>query len=227
MLGWFTDPTDTNGGPYASGGNPNDLHCNPVQTFPQLPPAGGLLQGFGTTYQAQTTNNNVTIRLALYSVSTAGVYTLVAGTAPGSDMVAPYSAAVAGVQQTISTSGPLSYPSASTTSVQILPSLSYSLCFSSSALNQSVTSFLQYYWQNQAGSLLLQPYYLSSPLPSPLTSGTGVITTSSNSWQIWMNVLAPGAYSSSSSAPSALSTSSTPTSASAPTATQMQSQSSL
>ena len=195
-LGWQTDPTAAQGAiPYASGGNPNDLHCNPVQQFTSLPASGGLLLSFSTTYQGQTTNNNVTIRMALYSVSTAGVYTLVAGTQPGSDMVAVYSAAAQNVQNTISTSAPLYYPSGS--SLQVLPTLNYSLCFSSSALNQSVTSFLQYYWQNQAGSLLLQPYYLTSPLPNPLSAGTGAITTSSNSWQMWMTVQAAAVSSSS------------------------------
>jgi hypothetical protein len=192
----MTDPSAAQGSiPYASGGNPNDLHCNPLQQFTSLPASGGLLLSFSTTYQSQTTNNNVTIRMALYTVSTAGVYTLVAGTQTGSDMVARYNASVAGVQQTISTSGPLYYPSGSY--LQVLPTLNYSLCFSSSALNQSVTSFLQYYWQSQPGSLLLQPYYLTQPLPNPLSAGTGAITTSTNSWQMWMTVQAAAVSSSS------------------------------
>ena len=83
-LGYQTDTTATSSISYA-GEASNDLHCNPIQQYNQLPASGGLLQRFATYYRPAGTTVNGVCRMALYRI-TSGVWNLVAGTNAASDL---------------------------------------------------------------------------------------------------------------------------------------------
>ena len=190
VLGYQTDPTATAPMGFSSMMS-SVLHCNPPQTFGQLPASGAVLQNFSTNYDPTQTNVNGTTRIALYQVS-GSAWTLLAGTSSttGSDLsLGP------GVQPgpvTVTSHGPLYYPAGS--SVTLYPTASYSLCFSTNgaALAAPVAgtnttkngTVAQYTWSDSLLNYVLMPYTLSTPLPNPLVA----TNTSYTTWQVWMNV---------------------------------------
>lgn len=163
----------------------NDLHCNPVQTFPYLPSTGATLTSFATYYwpNDDSTSTPAIVRMAVYQVLTNGSYVLLGGTTSVSDLVLPVSSTVGPVLVT-SPSGPFQYGSTSQTSITILPSLRYSLCLMDNAQNQSVNDWVyQGAWIEPSTTNLPQAfenYYLSQPLPT-LYVGNAVSSTSWNS----------------------------------------------
>ena len=183
----FSASSVETGGPEVS----FDLHCNPVEQFTTIPSSGGTLTAFQTYVDFSQTTVSGFVRFALYAVSTAGTYTLVAGTDSSSDIaVAPSN--VAG-PTLVSTTAPLYYPSGS--SYTVLPNTNYSLCFINNGGAQYVPgtttngSIFMYHWTEGGSSpnVVVIPYYLEQALPNPLVA-TG---TSGSTWQVWMTVSAP------------------------------------
>ena len=215
QLGWETDSTATSQLELSSEAI-LDLHCNPVQQFLSLPAAGATLHSFVTTYDPSSTTVTGTCRMALYGVLPSSSYQLLAATsaALGSDIqMAPSS--VAGPVDAQS-GGSLYYPSGGP--VVLLPSLSYSLCFTTNGgllyvngttvngTNGVNGTVAQYRWADSQVNHALVPYDLSQPLPNPLTFTSAQV--SSGTWQMWM-VAAIGNFTFTSSS----SSSATPTSA--------------
>ena len=212
QLGWEMDPTASGVMELASEAA-LDLHCNPVQQFSSLPAAGGLLLAFATAYDPSSTTVTGICRLALYQVLANNSYQLLAATssAGNSDISLPPSRIAGPVA--LQNGGSLYYPYGGP--VTLLPSLSYSLCFTTYGALQYVNgttvngtnglngTVAQYRWADSLTNHALVPYDIASPLPNPLTFTAS--QTSSGTWQMWMNV-AIGNYTTPSSS-SALGTS--------------------
>ena len=203
-VGYKMCPTAT--GPLSEGGEAIfDLHCNPVQQFSDLPATGAELQNFVTNYDPRATTVRGVCRMALYQVSAAGNYSLVAATstAGGSDI--PLGPGKQNGPVQVSNPGRLYYPNGAA-SATLYPDQQYSICFINNGANSFVNgtvvngtgtngTIAQYHWQDSAANKVLIPYDINSPLPDPLTfSGTSLTT-----WQMWITVVVDATTSSTSS----------------------------
>jgi hypothetical protein len=130
--------------------------------------------------------------MAVYQISN-GVWTLLAGTNSGSDLpMAPGSTAGPVL---VSNPGSIYYPNGAT-SVTLYPTNSYLICLSNNGgnltdCNGNVGTIAQYRWTESASlwNSVLQPYYITDPLPNPFVNST----TSGTTWQAWITV--QGAFS--------------------------------
>lgn len=166
-LGYQTDATATS--TISSAGEAtNDLHCNPIQQYNTLPAYGALLQRFATYYNPSGTTVSGVCRMALYQVTSAGVWILVAGTIAASDL--PMVPGASSSPTLVVSSGPLYYPNQAT-SATILPNTQYSICFSNNGGNLTADGMIsQYLWTESTSlvnyALASQHIHTSPSLPT-------------------------------------------------------------
>ena len=161
----------------------NDLHCNPIQQFNTIPSSGATFSTFNTYWNPAGSSVSGVCRMSLYTISPAGVWSLVVGTNSQSDIPLVPSSAAGPVA--VSSSGPFTYGSGS--SATLYPNTNYSVCFTNNGGN--LTGNLQMYeWSDGQTNYVITPYYISQPLPNPFVA-TG---TSGSTWQLW--ITATGAF---------------------------------
>ena len=191
-LGWYTDPA-IGGVNDVSGEMANDFHCNPVQQFNSLPAGGVPLRNFQTFYYPSTVSfpgPTPTARVALYAISPAGVWNLVASTTRGvSDLQLPYVPHVFGLL-VATNPAPLSFAGGAS-SYTLLPGVNYSLCAMFTAANLSANLNIDSWYGGEGASIgyALRPYYIEQPAPNPYPIANA--TTGTAVFQLWMNGPAP------------------------------------
>ena len=196
-FGWYLND-NTALGEYENQQFANDLHCNPIQTYPSLPASGSALLGFGAYYlpadsypfqAGPFTGQYPAARIGVYVIDATGAWTLLAATNNASDVSLPYYPFYEPLAA--SSSGPLYIPSGASTAY-LYPNQQYSLCLSLDGSDYYGGLSVMFTWPEDPGLInyAMLGYNFTDNFPTTYPAASA-FNTSSTTWQMWMNVAVP------------------------------------